>query len=178
MRRHTGGSTPLRVTLNWYPRPLVFMSRLPDCLDNARPQPWRVLRVVLGLAQPLRPCRRLQAERSQLPELKRVIVASGTRIVMAQTLDEALAQLFGARPGPGVPAPVTPGPRPGGPPPGPAPAAPAGADVRALTEQAVETYRRAQERLRAGDLAGYGREMERLGQILEQLDSATKLPRP
>ncbi len=116
----------------------------------------------------------LQAQRSQLPELKRVIVASGTRIVMAQTLDEALSQLFGARPGPGVPAPVTPGPSPGGPSPGPAPAAPAGADVRALSEQAVATYRRAQERLRAGDLAGYGREMERLGKILEQLDAATR----
>jgi hypothetical protein len=38
----------------------------------------------------------------------------------------------------------------------------------------VEAYRRAQERLRAGDLPGYGREMERLGKILDQLDAATR----
>jgi uncharacterized membrane protein (UPF0182 family) len=122
----------------------------------------------------------LQAERSQLPELKRVIVANGSRIIMAPTLDEALAQLFGARPAPGAPSPGAPSPPmpspPAPPPSGPpgAPAAPAGGDVRALTEQAVEVYRRAQERLRAGDLPGYGREMERLGKILEQLDAATK----
>ncbi|TMJ07454.1 MAG: UPF0182 family protein, partial [Bacillati bacterium ANGP1] len=38
----------------------------------------------------------LQAERSQLPELKRVIVASGPRIVMEETLDAAVARLLGA----------------------------------------------------------------------------------
>ncbi len=120
----------------------------------------------------------LQAERSQLPELKRVIVASGPRIVMAPTLEEALAGLFGGRPpAPGSPplGPAAPGPTPGGPP-GPAgPAGPqAGADVRALTEQALEVYRRAQERLRAGDFSGYSREIERLGEILERLRAATQ----
>jgi uncharacterized membrane protein (UPF0182 family) len=96
----------------------------------------------------------LQAERSQLPELKRVIVASGPAIVMAPTLEEALRELFGG------------GPR------APGPAAPAG-DIRALTEQALAVYRAAQERLRAGDLAGYSREMARLGPILERLDVLT-----
>src|SRR3989337_4264795 len=53
----------------------------------------------------------LQAERSQLPELKRVIVASGPRIAMEASLDEAIAQVVG-RPGPPVPppAPAPPGP--------------------------------------------------------------------
>jgi uncharacterized membrane protein (UPF0182 family) len=101
----------------------------------------------------------LQAERSQLPELKRVIVSSGARIVMAPTLDEGLAELFSARPG------VKPPPPPVGPPSG---------DARALTEQALQAYQRAQERLRAGDLPGYSREIERLGQILEQLRAATQ----
>jgi uncharacterized membrane protein (UPF0182 family) len=101
----------------------------------------------------------LQAERSQLPELKRVIVASGARIVMAPTLDEALAEVFGARP-PG------PAPQP--------PAAGAPTDVRALVEEAMAAYQRAQERLRAGDLPGYGREIERLGPILERLRAATQ----
>jgi len=105
----------------------------------------------------------LQAERSQLPELKRVIVSSGARIVMAPTLDEGLAELFGARPG--VPPPPSSPPPAAGPPSG---------DVRALTEQALQAYQRAQERLRAGDLPGYSREIERLGQILEQLRAATQ----
>ena len=86
----------------------------------------------------------LQAERSQMPELKRVIVASGPRIVMAQTLEGALAELFG------------------------------GAEVRQMTDQALEAYRLAQERLRDGDTAGYGREIERLGRILEQLRTLTR----
>jgi len=113
----------------------------------------------------------LQAERSQLPELRRVIAASGPRIVMAPTLDEALAELFGGRPGapgPGAPPAPAPGPSTGGPPGAP------GSDARALTEQALEAYRRAQERLRAGDLPGYSQEIERLGAILERLRAATQ----
>lgn len=92
----------------------------------------------------------LQAERSQMPELKRVITVSGARIVMAPTLEAALAELFGS-----------------GPP-------TAGIEVRELTDQALEAYRLAQERLRAGDLTAYGREIERLGQILEQLRALTR----
>jgi len=126
----------------------------------------------------------LQAERSQLPELKRVIAVSGARIVMAPTLDEALAELFGTRPRPAPPAagmPVPSGPGPGatgGPSPGVSPGGTSAdgagtARVRALAAEALATYRRAQERLRAGDLAGYGREMERLGVLLEQLRQAT-----
>jgi hypothetical protein len=103
----------------------------------------------------------LQAERSQLPELKRVIVASGARIAMAPTLAEALAQLFGE-------APVGPAPGP------PSPTDVPSARVRALTEQALAIYQRAQERLRAGDLPGYSREIERLGAVLEELRAATQ----
>ncbi|MDR7545557.1 MAG: UPF0182 family protein [Armatimonadota bacterium] len=102
----------------------------------------------------------LQAERGQIPELRRVIVATGSRIVMAPTLDEALAGLFEAR----MPAPGAPrlGPSPGG----------TSRAAAALAEEAMATYRRAQERLRAGDLAGYGQEITRLGRILEELQSA------
>lgn len=99
----------------------------------------------------------LQAERSQLPELKRVIVASGPRIVMDETLEGAIARLLGrlpssaATPPPGAPS--------------PAPSTGAG-----LIRQAVETYERAQQLLRRGDLAGYAREIERLGQILREIE--------
>ncbi|MGH2348028.1 MAG: UPF0182 family protein, partial [bacterium] len=99
----------------------------------------------------------LQAERSQLPELRRVIVASGPRIIMAETPEAGLSRLLGA------PAPAAPSPPAA---PGPPPAA---GSVRALIVQATETYERAQQLLRAGDLAGYAREMERLGEILRRL---------
>lgn len=109
----------------------------------------------------------LQAERSQLPELKRVIVASGPRIVMAPTLEEALAGLFGGRPpSPAAPAAATPT-APGG-------SAPTDAAARALADEALAIYRGAQERLRAGDLQGYSREIERLGPILERLRAITQ----
>ncbi len=98
----------------------------------------------------------LQAERSQLPELKRVIVASGPRIVMEETLEAAMARLLGS-------APLATQP-------------PAGDAVRGtvqeLIAQAATTYRRAQQLLRQGDLAGYASEMERLGEILRRLEEA------
>lgn len=100
----------------------------------------------------------LQAERGQIPELRRVIAVAGSRIVMAPTLDGALGDLFGGRAGLQRP--------PG--------SIPSLADVRFLTEQALEHYRRAQERLRAGDFSGYSEEIERLGRILEQLRAATR----
>ena len=98
----------------------------------------------------------LQAERSHLPELKRVIAATGPRIVMEESLEAAMAKLLGAAP--------------------PAPQPPAGAvvpqTVQELITQAGATYRRAQQLLRQGDLAGYAREMERLGEILRKLEES------
>ena len=98
----------------------------------------------------------LQAERSHLPELKRVIAATGPRIVMEESLEAAMAKLLGAAP--------------------PAPQPPAGAvvpqTVQELITQAGATYRRGQQLLRQGDLAGYAREMERLGEILRKLEES------
>ncbi|HXF83546.1 MAG TPA: UPF0182 family protein [bacterium] len=96
----------------------------------------------------------LQAERSQLPELRRVIVASGPRIVMAEGLEEALALLLGRAGRQGPPPPE------GGTVP----------EARTLIRQAREAYERAQALLRQGDLAGYAREIERLGALLRQLE--------
>ncbi|MBI2247276.1 MAG: UPF0182 family protein [Armatimonadetes bacterium] len=100
----------------------------------------------------------LQAERSQLPELKRVIVASGPRIVMDETLDGAIARLLGRAP----PAQPSPG----------APPAPGPSTRDELIAQALESYDRAEQLLRQGDFAGYAREIERLGQILRQLEQS------
>ncbi|HEX2035861.1 MAG TPA: UPF0182 family protein [Chloroflexota bacterium] len=58
----------------------------------------------------------LQAERSRLPEMKRVVVATGNRVAMGQTVEEALALLYDG--------PITyQAPAPADLPPGPAPAA-------------------------------------------------------
>jgi len=51
----------------------------------------------------------LKAEGANLPQLKRVIVATGDKVVMEPTLDEALSALFGS---PGVQQPATQAPMP------------------------------------------------------------------
>jgi hypothetical protein len=53
----------------------------------------------------------LKAEGTNFPQLKRVIVATGDKVVMEPTLDEALASLFGATPGQSA---ATPGKQGGG----------------------------------------------------------------
>ncbi|HJX38662.1 MAG TPA: UPF0182 family protein [Anaerolineae bacterium] len=100
----------------------------------------------------------LQAETGQLPELKRVIVASGDRIIMTTTLDEALASFGGA--------PVTP------PPEEEEPTEPSNAHDLALS--AMEHYAQAQEYLQQGDWAGYGAELEAMQNDLQALLEATQ----
>jgi uncharacterized membrane protein (UPF0182 family) len=92
----------------------------------------------------------------EIPQLKKVIVATGQRVAMEDTLDKALAALVGSAP------PTT----PGGPPPG-------GTSVASLIAQANEHYARGQDYLKKGDLAGYASEMQQVGQILEQLSRLT-----
>jgi uncharacterized protein len=116
----------------------------------------------------------LLAERSQLPELKQVIVATGNRIVMASTLEEGLLRLFGAEAG--ISAPVPPG-APGVPAPPGVPIAP-GAPVAdetlvAAARDARAAYQRSLDALRAGDFATFGDELRRLEQHLADLERQT-----
>jgi uncharacterized membrane protein (UPF0182 family) len=103
----------------------------------------------------------LQAERSQLPELKRVIAATGNRLAMEATLEEGLARLFGPDA-----AEAPPGRPPAPPATAPAPAAPTAEAARA----ARETYQRALEALRAGDFTRFGEELRRLEEQLAALE--------
>ncbi len=94
----------------------------------------------------------LEAESGQLPELKRIIAAYGDRVVMAETLNEALLQVLN---GGGV---ATSAP----------PIAPAG-DLESLAAQAWERYQAAQACLVAGDWTCYGREQAALEEILRAM---------
>ncbi len=101
----------------------------------------------------------LQAEAGRFPELKRVLVAYGNSVAMAEDLPTALAQAVGLA-APPVPPPIVP--------------PTASDDVAALARSALSHYQAAQECLRRGDWACYGRELDALGADLEALVAATE----
>ncbi|HEY7461985.1 MAG TPA: UPF0182 family protein [Gemmatimonadota bacterium] len=117
----------------------------------------------------------LQAQKSQLPELKQVIGAFGPRILMTGSLRETLEGLLGegSAAAAGPESGRVPAGRPGAAvepiaPPG-APAPPGGAEAPAA--RALRLYREAVEAQRAGDWATYGRRLDDLGQALEALQN-------
>jgi uncharacterized protein len=97
----------------------------------------------------------LRAQSGQLPELKRVIAAYGDRVVMEETLPAALAALF--KESSSVAAlPALAGPSAAGP-----------ADER--SREALAHYDRAIDRLKVGDWAGFGAELNAMRPLLEEL---------
>jgi len=90
----------------------------------------------------------LAAERSQLPQLKLVLVSDGTRIAMGSTLSGALAMLLGeseAESGIKVDS---------------------GSDAASLAAEADRLFKKAQESLQRSDWASYGAAQEELGKII------------
>ena len=138
----------------------------------------------------------LQSQTSQLPELRRVIVANGNDIAMEPTLEESLAVVLG-RQEPTAPLVELPPegelePVPEGTPqaeatlapeveatPSPAPTpfptvSPAlEDDVAVLAQEAQGAFERAQAALRRGDFAAYGAELERVEELLRRLTELT-----
>jgi hypothetical protein len=103
-----------------------------------------------------------------LPQLKRVIVAYSDHVVMQDTLDAALSQIFSGAVTTTEAPPASVGPA------APAPAKAAGApgiDTQALIREANQHYQRALEFERQGDWAGYGTEVKKLGEVLNRLAS-------
>jgi uncharacterized membrane protein (UPF0182 family) len=104
----------------------------------------------------------LAAEKSQLPELKRVIVAFGNSLAMEQNLELTLQRIFGgevmrekaaAKPALAV----------------------VGPPEKKRTEpeiaaEALSHYRKAQELLRQGNWAGYGEELKKMEEGLKALE--------
>jgi uncharacterized membrane protein (UPF0182 family) len=97
----------------------------------------------------------LRAAQGQLPELKRVIAAYGDHVVMKETLAEALSALFETGGAPKTPSTSTGTPL----------AAPAAAQAR----EALDHYNQAIERLKAGDWAGFGTQLDAVRRLLENL---------
>ena len=105
----------------------------------------------------------LQAEGGRIPELKRVIVAYQNRVVMQETLEAGLTELFGGSTGERrTPATVVAGG---------AGAAGTATDtaIRGLVAEAWRRYQAALEANREVDWARYGEEFRRLGEALERL---------
>jgi hypothetical protein len=99
----------------------------------------------------------LQAQAGSIPELRRVLVAYGNRVVMAENLATALAEVLvgtAQEPTPEVPLPT---------------------DVAALAQAAQDHYLAARECLRLEDWTCYGRELDALSDTLEALVEATQL---
>ena len=96
----------------------------------------------------------LSAQDRGIPQLQRVIVTDGTAVSMAGTLSGAIADLLGETVAADLPE-ASPDQAPGGP----------VADWRA---RAIELMRQADERLRAGDFAGFGAAWNQLRALLEQ----------
>lgn len=117
----------------------------------------------------------LRASGGRIPELKRVIVAYQNQIVMEETLDQALEKLFGQTNVSPTPSPFT--------------TLVAETDAttvaptsnqestnvnqntHVLTQRAQGHYSQAMEAQRQGNWATYGQEIQRLGDILEQLET-------
>jgi uncharacterized membrane protein (UPF0182 family) len=108
----------------------------------------------------------LQATSGGLPELKRVIVAAGDKIVMESTLMDSIDKIFGE----GATVPVEPEPEPEQPTELPTePEEPMLHEVAGLIEEARQHYERAQQKLQAGDWAGFGEEWDALQAVLNEL---------
>lgn len=94
----------------------------------------------------------LRAEQGALPELKRVIAAYDKDVVMAETLNEALNEIFGAIQSQKevLKAPI--------------------ANFSALASKALATQQKAETAARQGNWADYGRYQKELAEILQSLN--------
>lgn len=114
----------------------------------------------------------LQAANGNIPELRRVILATAEQVVMAENLGLALAELFGSNilaetgltdltAGMTSSAPVAPSTTPT--------ADLSNATVEQLITRANDAFTQAQEALRSGDWTTYGAQMEIVQSALQQL---------
>jgi len=97
----------------------------------------------------------LRAAQGQLLEFKRVIAAYGDRVVMKETLAEALAALFEAGGTPAVPSAST--------------GMPLAGPEADRAREALDHYNQAIERLKSGDWSDFGTELDMMRGLLEDM---------
>jgi len=105
------------------------------------------------------------AGESSFPQFRFVVVSYGGQdAVLASTVNDGLAQLFGQPPTQPLPgggaAPTTPTP------------APSGGNVQDLLNQAAAKYQQAQDALRQGDLGTYQQLINQVGDLINQAQQA------
>ena len=118
------------------------------------------------------------ASSTNLPALRRVIVDyGGQQIAVGDTLDAALAQIFGPLPWaptagntPAQPPASTSPPRAG------SPAPPSSGGLPAQVGQAQAIYAKALADLKAGDFTGYAQQIQALGQLLQSMGAQSTTP--
>jgi uncharacterized membrane protein (UPF0182 family) len=110
----------------------------------------------------------VQAANNPVPELRNVIVASGSKVAMAPTLQGALIKVFGSAPPTLEEGATTPAPGPGTPTPGPAPIR----TVQELLNQAAAAYEAARAALARGDLGEYQRQVNLMADYVAQARAA------
>src|SRR6266542_3003437 len=98
----------------------------------------------------------LRAEHGHLPELKRVIASYGEHVVMKETLAEALSALFTE-------------PRAASAAPSAATGTPLAGPAADRARQALDHYNQAIESLKSGDWAGFGKELDAMRGLLEDM---------
>jgi len=102
----------------------------------------------------------LSAEKGQLPELKRVIVAFGGSMAMEENLEISLQRVFGGelikeKEAPKVAAALSPEKE---------------RTERQVAAEALAHYRKAQELMRQGNWGGYGEELRKMEEVLRALE--------
>jgi hypothetical protein len=102
-----------------------------------------------------------EARAASLPELKRVIVAFGNRLIMEKNLNKALSRILGVEITPEQPASLVISQIKG-----------EGLSTPGAT--ALDHYNKAKEYLRHGDWTGYGRELDALEKILKEMSVMKK----
>jgi uncharacterized membrane protein (UPF0182 family) len=129
--------------------------------EGSRVQQGNVL--VIPIENSLLYIRPLYVESNDLPELRKVIVVYGRRAIMGDSLEQALAGLFGASSTGGIP-PSTPPPSGGEATPSPT--------VKSLLDEAARAFDAAEAALRNGDLAGYQLKVREAQSLVRQAAEA------
>lgn len=104
----------------------------------------------------------IESEQNKFPQLRKILVYYKDRVVMEDTLAEALSTLFGAlKPVPGEPQKEQPDGTPG---------IPLDETEMELIEKWISLHNEGKEKLKAGDLEGYGRIQKQIDDIVQAIE--------